>query len=125
MNASRIEISKLTGPSRGGPRRPSALAVVQRLFIGTVRETVNEGLSGLAIVFISTQFELDSDGVVSGGINSDLLARQVRAQQEMSREQRMARRNEKSLQAQSVRFFKYFGTGLALIGFGGFLYYQL
>jgi hypothetical protein len=83
------------------------------------------GLIGLAIVFVSTQFELDSDGVVAGGINSDLLARQVRAQQETSREQRMARRNEKSLQVQSVRFFKYFGIGLALIGFSGFVYYQL
>ena len=83
------------------------------------------GLIGLAIVFVATQFELDLDGAVSGGINSDLLARQVRAQREESQEQQMARRNEKSLQVQSVRFFQYFGIGLALIGFGGFVYHQL
>jgi hypothetical protein len=83
------------------------------------------GLIGLLIMFIATQFELDSDAPVSGGINSDLLARQVRAQREASREQQMAGRSEKALQVLSVRFFKYFGSGLALIGFGGFAYYQI
>lgn len=83
------------------------------------------GLIGLAIVFVATQFELDLDGAVSGGIGSDLLARQVRAQREESREQQMARRNDKSLQVQSVRFFQYFGIGLAVIGFGGFVYQQM
>jgi hypothetical protein len=83
------------------------------------------GVIGLLIAFISTQFELDSDGAVAGGIGSDLLARQIRAQREMSPEQRAARRTEKSLLAQSVNFFRYFGIGLVLIGFGGFAYYQL
>jgi hypothetical protein len=83
------------------------------------------GVIGLLIAFISTQFELDSDGAVAGGINSDLLTRQIRAQREMSPEQRAARRTERSLLAQSVNFFRYFGIGLALIGFGGFAYYQL
>ena len=83
------------------------------------------GIIGLLIVFISTQFELDSDGPVAGGINSDLLARQVQAQRAMSPEQQASRRHEKSSVAQSVNFFRYFGIGLALIGFGGFAYYQL
>jgi hypothetical protein len=83
------------------------------------------GFLGLLILFIATQFELDSDAAVSGGINSDLLARQVRAQRETSREQQMAGRSEKALQVLSVRFFKYFGSGLALIGFGGFVCYQI
>jgi hypothetical protein len=83
------------------------------------------GLVGLVIVFVATQVELDSDGAVSGGINSDLLARQVEARRAMSPEQRAARRDEQSLLVQSVNFFKYFGIGLVLIGFGGFAYYQL
>jgi len=83
------------------------------------------GLIGLLIVFIATQFELDSDGVVAGGINSDLLVRQVKAQQEMSRKQRAARCDKQSLAVQSVNFFRYFGIGLAVVGFGGFAYYQL
>lgn len=83
------------------------------------------GLIGLVIMFVATQVELDSDGVVSGGINSDLLVRQVEARQAMSPEQRAARRDEQSLLVQSVNFFKYFGSGLVLIGFGGFAYYQL
>lgn len=83
------------------------------------------GLIGLAITFIATQFELDFDGVVAGGINSDLLARQVRAEREASPEQRRASRNDKSLQMQSVRFFKFLGIGLAVVGFGGFAYFQM
>jgi hypothetical protein len=59
------------------------------------------GLIGLLIVFAATQFDLDADGPVSGGIGS------------------------RFLRVPPVKFFKYLGSALALIGFGGFAYYQI
>jgi hypothetical protein len=40
-------------------------------------------------------------------------------------EQRRSVSHEQSLSIQSVRFFKVFGLGLAVIGLCGGLYYQL
>jgi hypothetical protein len=59
------------------------------------------GLIGLLIVFAATQFELDPDGPAPRHINSGFL------------------------RVPPARFFKYFGGVLALIGFGGFVYYQI
>ena len=50
---------------------------------------------------------------------------QVRAQQELSAEQRQSVRHEHLLANQSARFFKFFGLGLMTIGLCGALYYQL
>jgi|SRR3979490_2377796 hypothetical protein len=83
------------------------------------------GLIGVVLWFICTQIELEEEGPVATGSTASLLAPQVRARNEMSREQRAAQRHEQSLAVKSARFFKHLGMGLALIGFGGFLYYQV
>jgi putative exporter of polyketide antibiotics len=59
------------------------------------------GLIGLLIVFAATQFELDPDRPVPRSSNSGFL------------------------RVQPVKFFKYLGGVLALIGFSGFVYYQI
>jgi hypothetical protein len=59
------------------------------------------GLIGLLIVFAATQFELDPDGPAPRRINSVFL------------------------RVPPAKFLKYFGGVLALIGFGGFAYYQI
>jgi hypothetical protein len=59
------------------------------------------GLIGLLIVFAATQFELNPDGPAPSGVSLGFL------------------------RIQPARFFKYFGSALALIGFGGFAYYQI
>jgi hypothetical protein len=83
------------------------------------------GVIGILLWFICTQVELEEEGPVATGATASLLAPQIRARNEMSREQRAAQRHEQSLTGKSTRFFKHLGMGLALIGFGGFLYYQV
>jgi hypothetical protein len=83
------------------------------------------GLIGLLIVFICTQVELEADGVAGGGLTPGMFAQQLKARREMSQEQRALDHEAQSLAANSLRFFKHFGMGLAVIGFGGFAYYQL
>jgi hypothetical protein len=43
----------------------------------------------------------------------------------MGRADRAARRHEPSSGGKTTRFFRNVGIGLTLIGFGGFLYFQL
>jgi hypothetical protein len=83
------------------------------------------GVIGILLWFICTQVELEEEGPVATGSTASLLAPQIKARNEMSREQRAAQRHEQSLRGKSTRFFKHVGMGLALIGFGGFLYYQV
>jgi hypothetical protein len=54
-----------------------------------------------------------------------MIAKQAESDRQMSREQRSASRHDRSLVIQSARFFRHFGLGLALIGFGGFAYRYL
>ena len=79
---------------------------------------------GLIICYVGAQFELDGDRPV-GSLATSFLGAQVRAQQEMSAEQRQSVRHENLLANQSARFFKFFGLGLMTIGLCGGLYYQL
>ena len=83
------------------------------------------GFVGVVLWFICAQVELEEDRPIATGSTASLLAPQVRARNEMSREQRDSQRHQQSLAMQSVRFFKHLGIGLTLIGFGGFLYYQV
>ena len=76
------------------------------------------GFFGLLILFICTQVELESDA------GARLFAPQAQANQNMPRAERASQRREKSGIA-ATRFFKNVGIGLTLIGFGGFLYFQL
>lgn len=83
------------------------------------------GLVGLLFWFVCTRIELEKDGAVGSSFSTDLFARQIKAQDEMSRAERAGLRHEQTLALQSIRFFKHFGIGLAVIGFGGFLLYDL
>jgi hypothetical protein len=83
------------------------------------------GVIGLLICFISLRIELESGSVVGTVSSPDSFRRQVERQQAMSRAERAAARHEQSLTARSARFFLNLGIALALIGFGGFIYYQL
>lgn len=80
---------------------------------------------GLAICFVSTQFQLDADAPVASSLTTSFLAAQVQAQRDLPEEQRLSARHEQSLANRSARFFKLFGLGLAVIGLCGGLYYQL
>jgi hypothetical protein len=80
---------------------------------------------GLMIWFVSTRADSEQEGAVSVGVSPSFFARQVKAKSEMSHAERAALRGQKSLEAQSVRFFKHLGIALTLIGGGGFLYFQL
>lgn len=77
------------------------------------------GFLGLLLWFICTQIELESDG------SAGLFAAQARAKQDMSRAERASRRHEQSLGVSATRFFRNVGIGLTLVGFGGFLCFQL
>jgi uncharacterized membrane protein YesL len=77
------------------------------------------GFFGLLILFICTQVELESDA------GARLFAPQAQARQNVSRPERASQRHEKSSATKTTRFFRYIGIGLTLIGFGGFLYFQL
>ena len=83
------------------------------------------GVVGLMIWFVSTRADLDQDGWVGVGVSPGLFEGQVMRKAEMSHAERAAVRAEKSLAAQSIRFFKHLGIALTLIGAGGFLYFQL
>jgi hypothetical protein len=77
------------------------------------------GLIGLLFWFICTQIELEWDG------GAGLFVAQTQAKQNMSRAERASQRHEQSLAIKTTRFFRNVGIGLTLIGFGGFLYFQL
>lgn len=77
------------------------------------------GFFGLLLWFICTQVELESDG------GAGLFAAQARAKQHMSRSERAAQRHDQSLGIRTTRFFRNVGIGLTVLGFAGFLYFQL
>ena len=74
------------------------------------------GFFGLLIMFICTQVELESEA------GARLFAQ---ARQNMGRAEPASRRHEQSPGSKTTRFFRTVGIGLTLIGFGGFLYFQL
>ena len=80
---------------------------------------------GLVICYVSAQFELDGDRPVASALTVSFLATQLRAQEQMTPEQRRSVHHDQSLCIQSARFFKSFGLGLLIIGLCGGLYYQL
>ena len=70
------------------------------------------GFFGLLILFICTQVELESDA------GAKLFAGQSQAE-------RASRRHEQPTGIKATHFFRSLGIGLTLVGFGGFLYFQL
>jgi hypothetical protein len=83
------------------------------------------GLIGVFIAFASSQVELESGNNAGGAYAADMLQKQTESERQMSPEQRASSRHEQSLVIHSARFFRHFGLGLALIGFGGFAYRYL
>ena len=83
------------------------------------------GFIGLLVCFICVRIELEADSAVGGGYAASLTSTQYQAREAMRPEERAAHRHELSVAMQSVRFFKHLGLGLAVVGLGGFAYYQL
>ncbi len=77
------------------------------------------GFIGLLMLFICSQVELES------GAGSGLSGAQTWKKQAMSHAERASQRHEYLLGIGSTRFVRYVGIALTLIGFGGFLYFQL
>ena len=86
------------------------LAALIALAVVTLFGFFGVGFFGLLILFICTQVELESDA------GARLFAGQAQAKQTMPRAERASK---------TTRFFRIVGIGLTLIGFGGFLYFQL
>jgi hypothetical protein len=83
------------------------------------------GLIGVFIAFASSQVELESGNNAGGAYGVSMIAKRTESERQMSPEQRAASRHDRSLVVSSARFFRHFGLGLALIGFGGFAYRYL
>jgi uncharacterized membrane protein YesL len=77
------------------------------------------GFFGLLILFICTQVELESDA------GARLYAPQAQARQNTPGGERASRRHGPPPGSKTTRFVRNAGIGLTLIGFGGFLYFQL
>jgi hypothetical protein len=77
------------------------------------------GFFGLLVLFICTQVELESEA------GARLYAPQAEARQAMPGVERASRRHGPPPASKTTRFFRNVGIGLTLIGFGGFLYFQL
>ena len=81
---------------------------------------------GLMIWFVTARVDMEEEGgVVGTGFTPGFLAQQHRVQAEMSRADRAAFRGKQLLQARSIRFFKYLGVALTVLGLGGFLLFQI
>jgi hypothetical protein len=78
------------------------------------------GLIGVFIAFASSQVELESGNAAGAAYGASMLPKQTESERQMSLEQRVAGRHDRSLVVRSARFFRHFGIGLALIGIGGF-----
>lgn len=84
------------------------------------------GVIGLMIWFVCARVDMEDEGnVVGSGFSPGFLAQQVRNRAEMSRAERAALRGRQVVGQQTVRFFKYLGVTLTVLGFGGFLLFQL
>lgn len=84
------------------------------------------GVIGLMIWFVCARVDMeDEGGVVGSGFSPGFLAHQVRTRAEMSRAERAALRGRQLIGRQSVRFFRYLGVTLTVLGFGGFLLFQV
>jgi len=95
------------------------LAAVFALAMFTLFGFFAVGFYGLLLWFICTQVELEADG------SAGLFAAQAQVRQTMSRAERASQRHQQSLGIGTTRFFRYLGIGLTVIGFGGFVCFQL
>lgn len=82
-------------------------------------------LIGLLMWFTCTRVELEKDSAVGSGRATELIGSQFEARQGMSDVERAQYRDEQSVAMRSVRFFRYLGVGLTLIGGVGFALFQI
>ena len=82
-------------------------------------------LLGVTTWFVGTRIDLEKAGAVGHELTPELYARQIEAQQGLSRADRAALRSEQSATLRVAQFFKQIGIGLTAIGLGGFLLYQI
>jgi len=102
------------------------LASVAAFMIVAYTSFFGVGLIGLMIWFVCARVDMEEEsGVVGAGFSPRMLADQLKARSEMSREERTAARGKQSIAQQSTRFFKILGITLTVAGFGGFLMFQL
>jgi hypothetical protein len=88
---------------------------------------IGVGVVGLVLLFVCTLVELDADRPVgTGGIATPaFLARQVEVAAAQRPEERASSLADRLLSLQSIRFYKYLGAALAVVGIGGFLLFQV
>ncbi len=80
---------------------------------------------GVLVWFVSARVDQERDGAVGAAVTPGFLARQFRARADMSPAERLAFRDEQSLEARATRLFRYLGIAMILVGLGGFWFYQL
>ena len=88
---------------------------------------IGVGVVGLVLLFVCTLVELDTDRPVGTGgiVTPGFLARQVEVAAAQRPEERASTMADRMLSLQSVRFYKVLGAGLAVVGLGGFLLFQV
>ena len=82
------------------------------------------GVGVIGLIICAITFRIEMNDAPNALAVSDLGTRQ-QAEQDLPLDQRRSIDHKKSLTMQSVRFFRLFGLGLAVIGLGGGLYTQL
>ena len=82
------------------------------------------GMGVIGLIICGIAYRIEMNDVPTALATSDLGTR-LQADRDLPLEQRRFVTHEKSLAMQSVRFFKLFGLGLAVIGLCGGLYTQL
>lgn len=82
------------------------------------------GIGVIGLIICAITYRIEMNDVPNALATSDLGAR-LQSGQDLPLEQQRSVVHEKSLAMQSVRFFRLFGIGLAVIGLCGGLYTQL
>ena len=82
------------------------------------------GVGVIGLIICGIAYRIEMNDAPTALVTSDLGTR-LQGERKLPLDQRRSVEHEKSLAMQSVRFFKLFGLGLAVIGLCGGLYTQL
>ena len=80
------------------------------------------GIAGLLIGFAAVSYDLKKDDVGGGFASPSLYARQVAAREQMTPEERLARRASLAALRDPLAIAKTISVGLIALGFGGYLF---
>ncbi len=86
---------------------------------------IGVGVVGLLMWVIWTLVEFDTDAPMESELSAGLLARQVQAKAGRSSNEHPSSLDERLLATQSVRLYRNLGAALMVVGFGGFLLFQV